>query len=198
VGEFFEPTPPPPDPPVAPPLPEWAGPPDNVLPGAFPLEVVLARTDDVALYVYGGRAYRTGWEFSFGARLRLPRQSNDVMAAWHGHGDAEKAVRIGFELADGRKATVFDRRSWFDEDQRPEAVLRPNGGGGGMQTWEFRFWAWPLPPPEKVDLVVEWPSEGIPLTRVPLDAQPILDAAARAQELWPPPEPTSGAWTRYA
>jgi hypothetical protein len=33
-------------------------------------------------------------------------------------------------------------------------------------------------------LVCEWPAMGIPLTRSELDAQPILDAATRAQVIF--------------
>lgn len=197
---FFEPPPPPPEPPPGPPTPEWFGPAENVLPGDFPLDLVLARTEEVALYVFGGRAYPTGWKFTFGIRVRTPRHHRaDPMAAWHGHGpEVEEAVRIGYQLSDGRKATVFDRRAWLGEDAPPpDAVLRPGGGGGGSHSWEFGFWAWPLPPEGPLDLVVEWPAEGIPLTRTPFDSQPIREAAGRAQALWPPPE-ARGAWTRYA
>jgi hypothetical protein len=197
---FFEPPPPPPEPPPSPPSPEWFGPAENVLPDSFPLDLVLARTDEVILYVFGGRAYPNGWKFTFGIRFRTPRHGrHDPMAAWHGHDpDATGAVRIGYQLSDGRKATVFDRRAWFGEDApSPEAVLRPGGGGGGSHSWEFDFWAWPLPPAGALDLVVEWPAEGIPLTRTALDTGPIREAAGRAQELWPPAEPRGG-WTRFA
>ena len=59
--------------------------------------------------------------------------------------------------------------------------MHPGGGGGGGGSWRQTQWVWPLPPPGPVVLVCEWPAMNIPLTRSELDAQTILDAAARAQ-----------------
>src|SRR5256885_6760927 len=49
----------------------------------------------------------------------------------------------------------------------------------------LRYWVWPLPPPGPVAFVCEWPAFGIPESRAELHARLILDAAARAVELWP-------------
>lgn len=190
---FFELPPPPPEaeqPRFDP--PEWFGPPDNVLPGPFALEQVLARTDQVALLVHSGRAYTNGFEFAFGlvTREQHDRRPHDPMMAWHGirRGDGlgDEVLRFGIELADGRKATVFDRHPPFEQDAAPPAaVLQQRGGGGGGKSWEFRFWAWPLPPEGPLAFVVEWPSEGIALTRTEVDTKPIREAAGHAEELWP-------------
>ena len=54
---------------------------------------------------------------------------------------------------------------------------------------------WPLPPPGPLTLVCEWPAMQLPLTCSELDAQTILDAADRAQVIFPdedPPEPPDG------
>lgn len=40
------------------------------------------------------------------------------------------------------------------------------------------------PPPGTLTLVCEWPAMAIPVTRSHVDAQPILDAAARAQVIF--------------
>ena len=190
---FFELPPPPPEP-ERPKMetPEWFGPPDSVLPAPFALEQLLARTDRVALLVHSGRAYPNGFEFAFALVTREPRHGrrHDPMMAWHGmaleQGLTDDVLRFGIELADGRKATVFDRFRPFEPDApAPEVVLQQRGGGGGGTGWEFRFWAWPLPPPGPLAFVVEWPSEGVPLTRGEVDSGPIRDAAARAEELWP-------------
>ncbi len=66
------------------------------------------------------------------------------------------------------------------------------GGGGGERAWDMRFWLWPLPPPGLLAFVAEWPLGGIALTRVEVDADPIVQAAAEAETLWPDGEPTSG------
>lgn len=190
---FFELPPPPPEP-EQPRFeaPEWFGPLDNVLPRPFTLEQLLARTDQVALLVHSGRAYPNGFEFAFALVTREARHGrrHDPMMAWHGipqdEGLTDDVLRFGIELADGRKATVFDRQRPFEQDApAPAAVLQQRGGGGGGNGWEFRFWAWPLPPAGPLAFVVEWPSEGIPLTRAEIETEPIRDAAARAEELWP-------------
>jgi hypothetical protein len=49
----------------------------------------------------------------------------------------------------------------------------------------MNFWVWPLPPPGPVTFVCAWPRWEIPESRTDLDAGPILEAAARATDLWP-------------
>jgi hypothetical protein len=52
---------------------------------------------------------------------------------------------------------------------------------------------WPLPPPGPLSFVCEWPAAGIPLTRAQIDAQALIDASARAQEIFPnQPDDTLG------
>jgi hypothetical protein len=194
---FFEPPPPPPEPPESHELPEWFGAPDNVLPASFPLELLIVRTETVAIQVGTGRAYANGIEFTLTMRRR---ESGSVhgrdhpMMGWHQAIDSgeipDEVLRFGIEFGDGRKATVFDRFRMPDEPQ-PDIVLRPGGGGGGNKSYELRFWVWPLPPEGLLAFVVEWPSEGIPLTRAEVDTEPIREASARAVELWP--DGTAGA-----
>jgi hypothetical protein len=93
-------------------------------------------------------------------------------------------LRFGVQFSDGSKAT---NTGGFHPDPQPPA--RPvmhagGGGGGGGRSWRRTQWVWPLPPPGALTLVCEWPSMDIPVTRGELDAQPILDAAARAQVIF--------------
>jgi hypothetical protein len=44
---------------------------------------------------------------------------------------------------------------------------------------------WPLPPAGTLAFVCEWPLRGIVETRAEIDAAPILEAAGRAEVLWP-------------
>jgi hypothetical protein len=97
-------------------------------------------------------------------------------------------LRLGTEYAHGRKSTNTNPR-WpeFDEDEEDESspTMIEHGGGGGGREWRQSFWCWPLPLPGPLQLVCEWPSMEIPLTRHEIDAQLILDAAERAQEIFP-------------
>jgi hypothetical protein len=190
---FFEPPPPPPEPPPQPPAPEWAGAPDNVLPASFALEEVLARTEELVVQVHTGRAYPAGFVFVLSLRLRNPRiglHEDPLMRHWHrpqGSGLTDDMLRFGIELSDGRKATNVGGLVFPGADvPPPEIVLSQGSGGGGGTVWEFNYWAWPIPPAGPLAFVLEWPSEGVPLTRTEIDAERIQVAAERATELWPP------------
>ncbi len=150
---FFEPPPESPLPDEPQREPEWLGPAENVLPAPFPLWAVLARTGDVALAVRDGLAYPNGFTFGFSLRRRAPRSGpgDDPIHHWHGVRGGEippEALRLGVQLADGSKATIFDGHRWFATADRPDGpVLVQRGGSGGMHSWELAFWVWPLPPP---------------------------------------------------
>ncbi len=58
------------------------------------------------------------------------------------------------------------------------------------------YWVYPLPPPGPLAFVREWPALGLFETLVEIDAQPILDAAARSVQIWPDDdEPNSNTTT---
>ena len=203
---FFEPPPPPPEPPhAAAATPEWVGPPDNEVPASALVDLVLTRTDELAVFVHSGRAYTHGFEFTVGLARRKPPTENghDPMMLWHPgrRRGFDDALRFGVAFADGRKATIFDQQRWWGDPQNqetPDIVLMQRGGGGGGSTWDFRFWVWPLPPEGPLAFVVEWPAEGIELTRVEVDSAAVREAAARAVTLWPGSEPPGPGqvWTR--
>jgi hypothetical protein len=68
---------------------------------------------------------------------------------------------------------------------RPATVLSPRGGSGsGDGNCRQSIWVWPLPPAGKLAFVCEWPTAGIPLTRHEIDAQLVLDAVSRAEQLF--------------
>ncbi len=58
-------------------------------------------------------------------------------------------------------------------------------GSGTRARFDQRFWVEPLPPPGPLGVVVEWERRGLRETRVDLDGSEIVDAAARAERLWP-------------
>jgi hypothetical protein len=210
MSDFFEPPP-------APPAsadecfrrPPWVGPPEGTLPGVVALELVLARNETAAVCVTRLAGYPAGFEFEL-ITMMAPRQNElelDPMLfrphrrrARRGEGLDPELLRIGVQFADGAKAT---NTGGFHAGQDPPdaPVMHPGGGGGGGGRWRQEMWVWPLPPPGPVAFVCEWPAAGIPLSRAELDAQVILDAAGRAQVIFPEdPGHTSsgGGWTSYA
>lgn len=200
---FFELPPPPPEPPEEHVQPVWIGPPDNMLGVPFPLSVLLAHTPSVALHVHTGLAFPSGIEFSL--QLLQRERARDHFGggpihAWHmsrqGAELGPEVLRFGVELSDGRKATVFDRPPFGDENGPTGPVLMQRGGGGGDRRYDMRFWLWPLPPPGDLAFVTEWPEQGVELTRRAVDTTPMLEAAASAEELWPGGGPAGGGgWT---
>jgi hypothetical protein len=209
-------------------MPPWLGAPNGSLPGVIPLELVLARTAQVAVCVSRLGAYPSGFALDlvtmaseeadeldpllFGRhRLRHRRRRDGI------HEIPEEMLRFGVEFADGTKATntadgpladlaggttsVLTMESRSETPQAPPGpVLRLGGGGGGGGNWRQSIWIWPLPPPGRLTFVCQWPEANIELTRHDIDAQLVLDAAARAQVIFSDalPEPTASTDERGA
>ena len=179
-----------------------------------PLELVLTRTQEAAICISRLAAYPTGFEFEvlaiaapgqeeldeldpmmFGPHRRLAMRRSKQEAI------PPELLRIGVQFADGSKATNLGGLPGFQQDEEPPAapVMHTGGGGGGGGHWRYSHWVWPLPPPGPLSFVCEWPAAGIPLTRKEIDAKLILDAAKRAQPIFPESGGTqSGSWTTYA
>jgi hypothetical protein len=179
---FFEAPPPPPAPRDEP----WLAPPDNVLGTAVALNLLLARTDVVAVRVGAAVAYPSGLDFTVSVRRRDP--GNEVFDLWSPRRRElpPELLRFGIQFADGSKATTLGA-VWSDPqrgDPNPP-VLMDHGGGGDDRRWDQEFWLWPLPPPGPLTFVCEWPAYGIAETRHEIDAAAIVDAAAKAKTLWP-------------
>jgi hypothetical protein len=171
--------------------PVWLGPPENEVGVVMPLDILLARSHDVAVALLSITAFSTGFEICGTVRTR--EQLDDFQEAFVMYRRRRTAelepelFRFGVEFADGRKATnlghPFLREQEDDDPSQP--VLMPRGSGGGGRSWQMNWWVWPLPPPGPLALVCEWPAQGIALTRHELDAAPLLEAAARVEPLWP-------------
>ena len=193
--------------PDEPPQPVWHGPPEDVLPGVVPVELVLGRSASAVVFLTGMRAFPTGLAMTLGVRVRGRVLRGDLHAEvfdrpyGHAADAAWQAGRLkwGFELADGRRVTNVDPSPWGEhparEHTRPHGpedllwqpdhpVLAAGGGGGGPRSVDCDQWLWPLPPPGRLRVVCRWPDQGIDTTVHDLDTRPFLDAAARARPLW--------------
>ncbi len=145
------------------------GPPDLVLGQPVPTVIVVARTPSLVVAVDRLVAYPDGFELGVTARTR------------------DEPVHGSFDT--GR------RRSWSGTEAFPGESLRvrldgglvvvPVSGSGTQVRFDQRYWVAPLPRPEPVPLVVEWPARDLPETRATLDGAAIVDAASRAEALWP-------------
>jgi hypothetical protein len=176
----------------------WQRPRIQVLPGVAPVALVLARTDDTVVALADMRGYPTGFVFTLSLRLRnVPAGQPEPLwpfplVSGPGTVDGESLpdgmLRFGLQFADGRRATNLDRYPFIPEDQEPDQPVLIEGGGvgggGGGAVWDMEYAVRPLPPPGPLAFVCAWPGRGIPESRVEVDAEPILEAAARAVTLW--------------
>jgi hypothetical protein len=203
---FFDSIPPPPPPPepVRRRRPAWMRP-EAVIPGSVPGEVILIRTEQVAVAVGSVRAYPNGFEFTVHVRLRRedesrwPRHSDVFERSRRGADRDGSQLRLGLLYADGRRAATTGGH-WrpIEDDDDGRLVLQQGGGGGSSRGCDWDFWVHPLPPAGPVTLVASWLEHGIAESRAELDGAAIRTAAGRAVTLWPEePESESGSsWRR--
>jgi hypothetical protein len=150
-----------------------------MVPGVVPVELLLARTDTYAVLVDNLLVYPTGFDFDLAVRRRpgRPRQHRHRERRW------DDDLRLEVRFADGRAADNNPRR-WPRTvgDQAPDPPLlyqSTRGADGG----HLRLWG--LPPPGPLTFACEWPAQQLPPSQAELDAGLILNAAERAQTLWP-------------
>jgi len=162
--------------------------PDAELPGIVHLDTLsLGRTDRAAVAVTGIAAYSAGFEIFLTARFRPGGEGAGPPPppGPPGPDAGRRALRLGLQWPDGRK--VIGQRGGPGpgaEEQPDGPILREFMGGRGPRSMLSRWWAWPLPPAGRLEFVAEWPEFGVPETRASMDAQLILDAAARSVQLW--------------
>ena len=98
-----------------------------------------------------------------------------------------EVLLIGLQFSDGTKLTNLPWQHHHPPGtgtpDRP--VMLHSTGSSDDRSCLHRFWVWPLPPPGTLTFVCEWPHFQIGETRATIDAQVIIDAAARAVPLWP-------------
>lgn len=157
--------------------------PENELPVAVPVNVLLGRTDDVAVAWTGTEVYSTGVAFTLEARARVDGLDlNDVF--WHNAGAPDQLL-LGIEYADGRWAVHGGGSSG------PDIALHPQGGSGGDRSCSQGFWLYGVPPAGPLTLVLRCAGLGLEETRTQVDGGVLAAAVPAVVELWPwtPPRP---------
>jgi hypothetical protein len=176
-------------------VPPWLRSPQGAFPGVVALELVLAQTEKVAVGVPRVYGYREGFELELrvvsgadgdelGSRLYHAGRAGWLRPDEQGLLPPEM-LRLAVEFADGSRASNVMPMSRDLQTQPAGPTMHAQGGGGGAGDWRQSLWVWPLPPAGPLSFVCEWPALGIPLARHTIDAQLILDAAARAQLIFP-------------
>ena len=167
--------------------PPWAGPPDGMLPGLTCERLVLFSNGQHLLVVDQFAAYPTGVQFSM--RLLASEERGDIPhPPWEMHYPGNPPgdpgfLSIGILFADGQKWS--NRKPQVLDADFDGPILFALGGGGGGGEWEMDQWLWPLPPAGGLTFVVAWPAFDIKETRLMMSASPLIEAASRAQIVWP-------------
>jgi hypothetical protein len=181
--------------------PKWFGPPEHELGKTIPLDRVIAQSEIGVVAVSHAVVYSTGVAFDFVARARglSQTQANRLFHEQHMFEEEDlpdSLLRIGFEFADGRRASNLGgwraHRKLMTPGAEPEdPVLMPHAGGGGNSgggdvSLLPGYWLWPLPPSGPLRIVCEWPIVEIPLTTIEIDGGTLLEAAGQGIDLFPP------------
>jgi len=140
--------------------------------------LLLARTEVVAVAVMSISAFREGFELWIEARFRHRGLALQ-------HTADEESLHVGVQFADGRKVANVGSVPDPAGSVTAGLTLSPRSFGGGHWQKNRTYWVSPLPPPGPLAFVCEWAAFGIPESRVEVDAQLILDAAAGSIQLWP-------------
>ena len=181
--------------------------PENELPAALPLTLLLARTDDLAVGLVGLRVYSTGLAFELVVRVR-PSAADDIGRSlqqlfWDHPPHRTARFLLGVEFADGRRVTNL--RSDADG-----IAFSQGGGSGGDTSIDQSWWLSPLPPDGPLRIVLRCDELGLPETVTELDGTAVQAAASDVVELWPwepppafrappsppPPDVPPGSWFR--
>ena len=180
--------------------PEWFAPPSGELGASVALASIIGRSERGVVALSHAVAYSTGVVFEFLGQARgLTRKEthNLFHEQQMGFGFTEDLpdgfLRIGLELAGGGRVSnlgrvPFARRSAVEAPTSPVFV---QCGGGGSQSSDdgvllsVDYWLWPLPEIGELRVSCEWPTVGIPLSTVMLDADRIRVASTNIIQLWP-------------
>lgn len=179
------------------------GPPENEVPRTVPVDRLLGRGPDAALFITAVQAYRDGVLLTIAVRLRqrADRQRLDLTQFMGEPArdtlDAQGRLLIGVELSDGQRAVMVNglrRPSPNDQATEPNALKLAWTPGGMFNELaaEARYWMTPLPPPGPMLLVLRWLELGVEETVIELDGTAIATAGQNAEVLWsptPPPAP---------
>ena len=140
--------------------------------------VVVARGPSYVIAVDRVVAYSSGFELGLTVRTNerpvLGSFDESRRREWQGSAAFPgQSLKVDVVFADGRRS--------------PDGgvSLVPVNGVGTQVRFDQRYWVAPLPPPGPLAVVVEWESRGLVETRADLDGGAILEAASRAQALWP-------------
>lgn len=204
-GFFFEPAPPPREPPQRHwSAPAWDRPSEGTVPWLLPVNAVVHRSEDAVVWVESIAVYPNG--FLVNVRLLVDPHRSPMELRGPMMRRGARAPRVGVRFADGRTAgqEAGMAGGWIgatptsvgigpapqqgpakDVNGFPTTpIARPVGGGGGSHGWRFGVWVYPLPPEGPLEVFVSMPVVGLDEGKIEVDGGEVRAAAARAIIVW--------------
>lgn len=174
----------------------WGGPPEDELGQPVAIRFVLARNEQVAVWVQDLTAYSTGFELEVTVVGREPLQHHTLPPPVLPGQDVELLFRFGIRFADGHIATAFDApglKSYYTTVKIKEGELGSRSAPvmlllattRSYRRYSMRYWVSPLPPPGPLTLACQWPAMALPVVEHDIEASAILLAAAASKGIWP-------------
>lgn len=185
-------------------LPEWFHPARNVMPTMLPINRLLVRRPELAVFVSLLQVHPGGFELDVNvlrrrttpggfdtlkdspfARHRPPQRNPVAVGADEDRG----LLSLGVRYADGRSAMAQDRphSPFADVDPPTPPVISAGSGRGSPGEWRQRYWVWGLPEAGDIEVIYSWPAEDVPESVLGLDGDAVRGAAQRALTLWAEP-----------
>ncbi|WP_449349087.1 ankyrin repeat domain-containing protein [Streptomyces shaanxiensis] len=179
----------------------YAPPVDRFAPALSPQLDVVGVGAETRVVVTGWSVWPRSVTLHLSVFRRTRRQSGDPRR--------QSGLRVGLLFSDGRRVTSLDgtvmrgvRFTGADGLPREAATEQAVGlipldpglhhSRRSLFKTDVDLYLPELPPPGDTQLVIEWPDEGVPETRTPVDTAALLAASRRAHEVWPdlePPDP---------
>ena len=179
--------------------------PRNEIPVSLPLVLVLARTDDVVVFISAVRIFSTGMAFQLTTLTRTP--SDALHSHWRPDQGTGGGLFFGVEFSDGRRASNRSEH-WTNRDRRrdtDDVTLIAHGGGGDSTHLDQDYFLSPVPGEGTLTFYLVWPNLGLAQSSVVTSTADWKMDADHVAPLWPrqsptlterptPPAPPPGTW----
>jgi hypothetical protein len=188
--------------------PDWSGPPSDQVGVPIGLQPAVVEGDGAVVSLAGMTVYRDGVDLTLGVHWDPDGEEDTPEAGGAtdrpggpmdavGTGEPPESeddlpddlLRVELVYPDGTTVSSVDHLLATAEGSDPEEpALNPYTGMGDERSWDQSLWSWPLPEggDNSMELVVDWPAQGIDEERIELDidADDITDATEQVVDLW--------------
>jgi hypothetical protein len=185
---FFEPLPPPPEPPErrwSPPA--WDRPSEGTLPATLAVDAVLQQDEGIVVAVPHLDVFPNGFCINL-LFLLDPHRAQDLRAL---HRGPTTMPRVGVRFADGRVGGQNSLPGMFNLSKdaegfptQPHVGFAGAGAGGGGSGWTLSVWVYPLPPDGPLEIHVALPAPATQELSTVLDGSAVRATAERARIIW--------------